>query len=431
MSNNNNKRAWKVLNWNVRGLNSERKWNSIRDKIVESRAEVICLQETKREFFDISYLRNFCPADFDMFEYLPSVGASGGILIAWKGIAFSGQLMFSNCFAISMEFTSRLNNDTWMLTVVYAPCTDQGKRAFIDWFRNIQMPAEVAWLVVGDFNLIRRPEDRNRDGADPNEMFMFNEAISKLGVIELPLLGRQYTWTNKQTPPLLERLDWFFTSNSWTEKFPNTSVKILVMEVSDHWPCVIEISTNIPSSNLFRFENIWLEHENFIEVVVQGWDAPGHIMDPARKLTAKFKSLRKALKDWKAQLPNLAATIRNVKLVLNFLETVEIYRDLSIAEWNFRRMVSEKLIELLRLHKIYWKQRAKIRWVREGDSSTKYFHAHATISHRKNSIPTLLDDQQNVAQAHDLKADLLWKAFRERMGTTEYTEMFFNIDNLI
>jgi len=35
------------------------------------------------------------------------------------------------------------------------------------------MPDEVYWLMVGDFNLLRRPEDRNRDGADANEMFLF------------------------------------------------------------------------------------------------------------------------------------------------------------------------------------------------------------------------------------------------------------------
>lgn len=71
------------------------------------------------------------------------------------------------------------------------------------------MLPEIDWLIVGDFNLIRRPLDRNREGADTIEMFLFNEAISKLGLIELSLHGRQYTWTNKQFPPLLERLDWF------------------------------------------------------------------------------------------------------------------------------------------------------------------------------------------------------------------------------
>jgi len=45
------------------------------------------------------------------------------------------------------------------------------------------MPPDIDWLVVGDFNLIRRPEDRNREGADPNEMFAFNEAINKLALM--------------------------------------------------------------------------------------------------------------------------------------------------------------------------------------------------------------------------------------------------------
>jgi hypothetical protein len=53
---------------------------------------------------------------------------------------------------------------------------------------------------------VRKSKDRNRDGANFNEMFLFNEAINKLDV-EIPLHGRQFTWTNKQFPPLLERLD--------------------------------------------------------------------------------------------------------------------------------------------------------------------------------------------------------------------------------
>lgn len=69
------------------------------------------------------------------------------------------------------------------------------------------MPQEIDWIIVGDFNLLRRPEDRNREGADPNEMFAFNEAINRLSLVELPLHGRHFTWTNKQFPPLLERLD--------------------------------------------------------------------------------------------------------------------------------------------------------------------------------------------------------------------------------
>jgi hypothetical protein len=89
---------------------------------------------------------------------------------------------------------------------------------------NIQMPNVVDWLLIMDFNLMRSPEDRNQSGGDLNEMFLFNEAISALGVVELPLQGRKYTWTNKQDPPLLEKLDSFFTSNAWTSSFLGTLV---------------------------------------------------------------------------------------------------------------------------------------------------------------------------------------------------------------
>jgi hypothetical protein len=52
---------WSVLSHNVRGINSSVKWNSIRCTIRESGCHVICLQETKKEFFDAAYLKNFAP----------------------------------------------------------------------------------------------------------------------------------------------------------------------------------------------------------------------------------------------------------------------------------------------------------------------------------------------------------------------------------
>lgn len=144
-----------------------------------------------------------------------------------------------------------------------------------------------------------------------------------------------------------------------------------------------------------------MNQDDFVSVAVLGWSAPENILDPAKLLTAKFKNLRKYLKVWKQKLPKLAATINNIKLVLHFLETIELFWDLSLTEWNFRNLVTEKLISLLKQQKIYWKQRQKIRWVREGDAGTKFFHAHATINHRKNTISTLQVNLGNVFQEHE------------------------------
>jgi exonuclease III len=174
----NSKRSWRILSWNIRGINSEGKWDVIRSKVVESGCDIICLQETKRNFFDSQYLRNFCPRSFDSFEFIPSVGASGGSIIIWKAHNFVGSLAFQNSFGQSVELVFRLTGEHWILTNIYAPCTPEGQLAFLIWFKNIEMPTETKWLIVGDFNLLRAPENRNKPGGSVTEMFAFNTAIS-------------------------------------------------------------------------------------------------------------------------------------------------------------------------------------------------------------------------------------------------------------
>ena len=69
---------WKVLCWNIRGLNSDDKQLALFNKIVESGCAVACVQETKKERFDQNFIKNCCPRKFDNFVFSPSVGASGG-----------------------------------------------------------------------------------------------------------------------------------------------------------------------------------------------------------------------------------------------------------------------------------------------------------------------------------------------------------------
>jgi hypothetical protein len=149
---------------------------------------------------------------------------------------------------------------------------------------------------VGDFNFIRSTENRNRPGADMNDIFIFNEIISYLGLLELPLKGRNFTCSNMQDQPLLQQIDWFFTSNCSISNNPNTLVTLFAKFTSDHTPCVVNISTVIPKAHVFCFENHWVQKPGFMDLVKRVWDSPVKSKSSANILTAKFKNLRYELK---------------------------------------------------------------------------------------------------------------------------------------
>lgn len=226
---------------------------------------------------------------------------------------------------------------------------------------------------------------------------------------------------------MLERLDWFFTSSSWTTQYPETFVSTLVMQTSDHWPRNITISTSIPKGKTFRFENYWLQQPSFLQTAQQGWQDPSNQSDKAKIITAKCKNLRKVLRTWQQNLSNLKKTLENVKTTLSLIEVFEEFRDLTLAEWNFKEMLIEKLNQLLDQQKIYWKQRSKIRWIKEGDAGTKLFHATATINHRNNLIPQLQKNNGKIVVTHADKEKVLWESFKERLGLSDYSGMVFNL----
>jgi hypothetical protein len=123
--------------------------------------------------------------------------------------------------------------------------------------------------------------------------------------------------------------------------------------------------------------------------------------------------------------------VRDIKLLIEFIDNIEEHRDLSIEEWNFRDPMQSKVAELLNIQKIYWKQRASIKWITDWDICSRFFHAHATLKHRRNSIASLTDDNGTIHSKHDHKADFLWTAFKNRLGSSDFLGIDFDLANLL
>ena len=424
-------RSWRVMCWNVRGLNSDDRQRAVRNKVEESMASVVCLQETKMECIDSMTVRNFCPSRFDSFVFSPSVGASGGIVVLWNSSVLSGRLMEAKHFGIIVQFTSKHNNEVWTLVNVYGPCRGQARDDFVDWLYHLSIPDSANWLVLGDFNFIRSTENRNLPGGDANDIFIFNEIIGHLGLLELPIKGRSFTWSNMQDNPLLEQLDWFFTSANWISCYPSTQVLPLARTASDHVPCVVAINTSIPKCNIFRFENYWVELQGFIDCVAASWSSTINKAHITVVIAAKFKSLRRDLKSWHMNVSKMKVLIAKCNRVVLILDCLEELRPLFRHEFNFRNLVKLHLEHLLHLQYLYWRKRCTIRSIKVGEENTKFFHALASERYRHNSIASLRLEDGSVVSDHEQMAAALWLNFKNRMGTSHGIEMCFDLSSIL
>jgi hypothetical protein len=224
-----------------------------------------------------------------------------------------------------IKFKSKLTNQEWYHVNIYAPSTTTGKMEFLQWFSNFNISPRQSIIFLGDFNLIRDMDNRNKPRGSTTMMLDFNSAISQLGILEIALKGQSYTWSNKQQHPLLDKLDWCFVTQEWVSQFQGT-------KAHTHVPWLIEIKTCIPKPNIFSFENYWLLQDNFLSVMQDTWNQPLYQSNPARRLMAKFKRARKALSKWQKHLPKLSNTIDSIKLIIQFIDLIEETRDLTVQE---------------------------------------------------------------------------------------------------
>ena len=141
-----------MLSWNIRGLNSEKKQLALNNAISTSGCAIVCLQETKMPEVTFAFIKTCCPRQFDRFAFVPSRGASGGLLTIWKSSVFSGTVISSDLFALAIDFVSTQSSQRWTLVNVYGPCTGTDRDVFTQWLYNVQIPNNQDWLLLGDFN---------------------------------------------------------------------------------------------------------------------------------------------------------------------------------------------------------------------------------------------------------------------------------------
>ncbi|XP_073036978.1 uncharacterized protein [Primulina eburnea] len=199
--------------------------------------------------------------------------------------------------------------------------------------------------------------------------------------------GYPFTWVRSKgtTSMIEERLDRALVSASWLELFPQAKLEKLIAPISDHTP--ICLNTEIPviyvRRKLFRFENRWLEEPDLKDFMMQTWNASA-TQDVSFKLTHCAELLRRWSKN---KTTDCRKEINACHMRLTSLRMR--YDPNSVEQYENTK---NQLVSLLMKEEVYWKQRAKCYWLKNGDSNTRSFHAQASARRKKNRIEKLQED---------------------------------------
>jgi mannosylglycoprotein endo-beta-mannosidase len=195
--------------------------------------------------------------------------------------------------------------------------------------------------------------------------------------------------------------------------------------------CLVTVDTNIPKTKIFRFENYGVDFPCFSECVTASWAKVSGKVYSSAVIANKLKSLRYDIKKWQTSLSRLKTLIQKCNKVILLLDELEENRPLFRVEFNFRKLVKLHLEELLLAECNYWKKRCTIRWIKQGEDNTKFFHAMATERYRRNKYYVLKDGSGNEFSDHEIMAGMLLSSYKERMVKTEGISMEFNLDTLL
>uniref|UniRef100_A0A2N9FE24 Reverse transcriptase domain-containing protein n=1 Tax=Fagus sylvatica TaxID=28930 RepID=A0A2N9FE24_FAGSY len=219
----------------------------------------------------------------------------------------------------------------------------------------------------------------------------FSEFIFSLGLMDIPLEGGKFTWSNNYESPAMSRIDRFLYSGDWEDRYPTVVQKRPPKLLSDHFPILLESGKFLRGKRPFRFENMWLQAEGFGEMVRGWWESYQVDGTPSFILAKKLKALKLDLKKWNEKVFGNVGHKRNqLMLQLNQFDVLVEDRLLSEDENFQKERIRAELERNALMEEISWRLKSWALWLREGDKNTRFFHCLANSHRRNNSITTLL-----------------------------------------
>ncbi|KAL7247789.1 hypothetical protein ACSBR2_002659 [Camellia fascicularis] len=345
----------KLMSWNIKGLGRSEKRRKIRNIVQQRMVDVLFLQETKKTGVSEELVKSVWPYDDMKYMSIDVDGLSGGILCVWKSSVFSLAKCCSTRNFIILSGTI-LPCFNCVFINVYAP-NDVARRGVV-WnaLRNLKTRFVDPWCLVGDFNEIRSMWEMKGCTRRDKGMRDFNEFIEGVQLSDVPMQGRQFTWSNSSVRGSWTRIDRILLSPEWLEKY-NFTIWGLLRGLSDHFPLLLMKDTS----------------------EVKGW--AGYV------ILAKLRNLRWVLKKWNnAVFGNVTHSLKVAESDLHKLDLLAESRELSDAEVDRKRQLRKEVWLLNKKQEWLWLQKSRLNWNMKRDRNTRFFHIVASRRQSRNLL---------------------------------------------
>nr|XP_027100870.1 uncharacterized protein LOC113719906 [Coffea arabica] len=179
----------------------------------------------------------------------------------------------------------------------------------------------------------------------------------------------------------------------------------------------------------FYFDKRWLHKEGIQEVVEQAWNKEEH-GSKMFKVTRKIRNCRIELLKWRNKVQsNSRSKINDLKQELDRVRNSD-----SDKRNGEVRELKKQLAEAYKEEEIFWSQKARISWLREGDKNTKYFHSYVKGRRVSNNLSKIQREDGSWTNNEDEVVTEIAVYFKELFtsgGRGEMTEILSGIPHSI
>ncbi|KAL4198521.1 hypothetical protein AMTRI_Chr03g46300 [Amborella trichopoda] len=198
----------KLLVWNVRGLGQPSTKEVVKDLTFKHSSAVLALIETKQPEPDCQLISQVWGRRPSQWVSLAANGASGGIGIVWNPSDHFLNSSHIGDFSVTVLLASISDGLPWKFTTIYGPNSPTLRNRLWSELELVASLPHPIWCLGGD--LISH--ERNSSTSISQGMRDFSDFISRNELLDIPLQGSRYTWSNHATNPTLSKLDRFLFS---------------------------------------------------------------------------------------------------------------------------------------------------------------------------------------------------------------------------